>query len=161
MAYEYAILWEHEADRALPAVVVLQRDDHVLVEAPEEFCIPARYDEPFVVGSLDGPYTVTYTPSDPQYFDHVLIDLSRTFSMGERGSVPTASGTTVLRLLRDKVFSLRRKLAPVPYVSHEQGARYSAVKDYRQRCYLDSPFTHEEREPPAMAGAAEGSLVAA
>jgi hypothetical protein len=161
VAYRYAILWEHEQDESRPAALVLGRDDHVFVDAPDELCIPSRWDEPFIVGSINGPFAVTYTPKDRQYFDQVLIDLSRTFSVGEQGMVPSASDTTVLRLLRDKILAPVRERQTVPYVHSDQGGQYETIRAYRRRYYSDPPRERVAEHEPPTAGAAEGSLVAA
>lgn len=160
MPYRYAVLWEHD-DQARPAALVVQREDHVLVDARDELGIPSVWEEPFVVGSINGPFPVTYTPKDQQYFDQVLIDLSRTFSVGEQGEVPTASDTSVLRLLSEKIFAPLRASQPVPYAAVPHAGQFRTVRAYQQKYYADQAApTSVAPEPPAAA-AAEGSLVAA
>jgi hypothetical protein len=160
VAYRYAVLWQREGDETLPAALVIARDDHVFVDAPEEMCVPEIFQEPFVVGSINGPFPVTYTPADPQYFDQVLIDLSRTFEVGEQGTVSSASEATALRLLRDKVFAPRRAAQRMPYVSSTDGRRYASVRAYHQKHYVGPEGGVVNEEPPT-AVAARGSLVAA
>src|SRR4051794_21322367 len=103
MSYRYAVLWEHHGDCSRPVGVALERDDHVVVETRHDLHLPNRYDRPFVVGAIDRPEAVTYLPRHPQYFEHVLIDLSRSVAIGERSVVGSCSDPTLLRLLRDKV----------------------------------------------------------
>lgn len=158
MPYRYAVLWEHEETRSLPAAIVIQRDGYVFVDAPDELCVPTEYREPIVVGSIAGPFGVTYRPSDPQYFDQVLIDLSRMFSVGKQGTVSSASDSVVLELLRVEVWEPRRGMITMPYVTERRNAQYATVKAYRKTYYASAPAT-QSRE--STDGEEQGSLVAA
>jgi hypothetical protein len=159
--HRYAILWEHVGDASRPAGLVLDRGDHVVVEAPDDLMFPSRFDEPFVVGGITSPIPVTYQPRHPQYFDQVLIELSRTFSIGERATVASASDGVLLRLLRDKVWAPLRESHTEHYaVQRARGGCYPVVRRHNDQHYRGAT-PQPAREPASRALARENSLVAA
>jgi hypothetical protein len=150
MAYRFAILSEvTPVGDNIPVGVVLERDDHVFVDTPDNMGIPRRYDEPFIVGSAQGPVSVRYTPSDPQYFDQVLIELSRSFDIDSRGEVPVSGDPTAHRLVWENVLVPLRAQKRLPYVlTSEHGTRYASVKTYRKnyaaRCATRPASAHTD-----------------
>lgn len=78
----YRILWDLDTgEKAQPCGVVIERADCVEVIAPADKAFPRRITEPY-----DGPLNPglsysTYVPGDPEYFDQVAFDLSRSFAM--------------------------------------------------------------------------------
>jgi len=159
--HRYAVLWEYAGATTRPAGVVLDRGDHVVVEAPNDMMFPARFDEPFVVGGINSPTPITYRPRDRQYFDQVLIELSRTFAIGERATVSSASEGTLLRLLRDKVWAPLRESHTEHYaVQRARGGCYPVVRRHHDQHYRGAaPQT--SGEPAPRATAEENSLIAA
>lgn len=91
MLQRYAVLWEAspELSEARPAGLVVEQDGFVLVEARDELSLPTRYDEPFTATGPD-MRMVQYRPGDAQYFDQVVLDLSRRFIIGKEGVVEEA-----------------------------------------------------------------------
>jgi hypothetical protein len=159
VAHRYAVLWEPAPPGdAKPVGLAVQRDDHVVVEAPNDMCIPPRYDEPFVVAGPDlAP--VTYRPEDQQYFDQVLLDLSRAFIIGEVEAVPTATQGVILRLLSEKVLRPMRAKRAAEYATVP--ARYPAVQQYRTEYYGDPPAATEQATDRPAPATSEGAPVAA
>ncbi len=159
MAYRYTVLWEAARERAArPVGLVVQQDDHVMVEVPDDFCIPSRYDAPFMVAGPDMT-TVRYTPEDAQYYDQVLMDLSRAFIVGETETLIVATEGIILGVFRDKI------LRPLRENHHEAytvlPAHYPVVQRYRQQHYGDHPAsTAHARERPAGATSLGGLVVA-
>lgn len=165
MAHRYAILWEiAPGGSARPVGLAVEQDDFVLVEARDDLCIPTRYDQPFTVAGPDQAAPVIYHPGDPQYFEQVLVDLSRAFAITGQAIVPggQASEGTILRLLTEHVTGpLRRELvSQYPAMV----ARYPAIQRYRQKYYLDDPGAATRPAPtpgPAPVATPEGSFVVA
>jgi len=143
--------------------VVLDRGDHVAVEAPDDMLFPARFDEPFVVGGIFSPAPVTYRPTDRQYFDQVLIELSRTFAIGERSTVSSASEGTLLRLFRDKVWAPLREGHREHYaIQSARGSCYPVIRRYHERSYREAePKPNREHPVAARVSAGKNSLIAA
>ena len=86
MVRRYAVLWDTEPQKSREAGIVVERDDHVLIDVSSRYCIPARQRGEFKVGTPDGAL-VAYKPGDPGYFDQILLALSNTFAIGEHGEI--------------------------------------------------------------------------
>ena len=159
MVHRYAVLWEATPEQpARPVGLVVQQNDHVLVEAPDDLCIPSRYDAPFVVAGPDMT-TVQYTPEDDQYFDQVLLDLSRAFIVGETEALPSATEGIILRVFRDKILRPLRENHVEAYAVLP--ARYPVVQRYRRQHYGDQPASTEGAPGLPATTAARGALVVA
>jgi hypothetical protein len=131
----------------------------VVVETPDDVCMPARYDQPFVVAGPDMT-PVQYTPAEPQYFDQVLLDLSRAFTIGEVDSVSRASEGIILRLLAEHVFRPMRKERAEEYATTP--VRYPAVQRYHEEYYpVEAAGPTEASTDTARVVQSEGSTVAA
>lgn len=161
MSHRYAVLWETAPDHpARPAGLVVEQDDHVLVEARDDLALPRRYDKPFQVLGPDMT-VVAYTPRHRQYFDQVVLDLSRGFIIGQEGSVNQATEGVILRLLSELVFRPLRREHTVVY--WDTAPTYPTVKAYRLKNWGpagEPPRTHPERDSPAVR-ASQRSYVAA
>jgi hypothetical protein len=160
VSHRYAVLWETAPDhRARPAGLVVEQDDHVLVEARDELCLPRRYEQPFqVVGPDMTP--VQYRPQDPQYFDQVLLDLSRGFIIGNEGRVHRATEGVILGLLAEHVFRVLRRDEVVLY--YNTAGDYPTVRAYQERYYRGGGASDTSTEPePATHEVAAGSYVVA
>lgn len=156
MPHRYAVLWEVGPDESTrPIGLAVEQDGHVMVETRDDLCIPRRYDSPFNVTGPDLT-TVRYTPDDPQYFDHVLLDLSRAFIIGEQDVVMAATEGVVLRLLLEHVLRPLRREHPAAYT---MGGKYPVVRAYQDKHYRDAASPAGREEEP-LAGNSEGSLVA-
>lgn len=159
MPHRYAVLWENAPDhRARPVGLAVEQEGYVLVETRDDLCIPRRYERPFVVGGPDLT-TVRYAPKDAQYFDQVLLDLSRAFTIGKQDVVMSASQGVILRLLVEEVLApLRREHVGI----YTAARKYPAVKAYHDAHDYGSPQsttdTDSDRSP---ATAPEGLPVAA
>lgn len=157
MSHRYAVLWEVGRDgRTRPVGLAVQQDGSVIVETPDDLCIPRRYEEPF---TLTGPdfASVRYTPADEQYFDQVLLDLSRAFIIGKQGVVADATDSgVVLGLLVEHVLRPLRVEYPTAYA---MGGRYPAVKAHNGY-HRESAYAAAPSEEPEATCAPESSLVA-
>ena len=155
MPHRYAVLWESAVDhRAWPVGLVVEQDDHVHVELRPDLGIPSRYDQPFDVRGPDMT-VVTYRPGDRHYFDHVLLDLSRGFSIGKEGRVTQASSGVILKLMSRHVHSVLRREHAAVYCA---AAKTPAVAAHQQR-YYGGGEPDSTLERPQTAG--DGALVAA
>jgi hypothetical protein len=150
--HRYAVLWETspELSRARPAGLVVEQDGFILVEARNELGVPSRYDRPFNVTGPD-MVLVQYKPGDTQYFDHVILDLSRRFIVGKEGSVGEASEGVILKLLAVHVFGPLRREHPAVYC--DTAPTFPTVAAFNHRKYYtqtDEPAT-EEQAPQRVA----------
>jgi hypothetical protein len=144
MPYRYAVLWEPGDAKARPVGLVVEQDGFVLVDVREELCITPRYDQPFVVRG-PGMSVVEYEPGHPLYFDHVLMDLSRSFILRNEGSVSGATEGVVLSLLSQHVFEPLRREHPVIY--SDTARTFPAVKQYQSKYYRSDDAPEERPEP--------------
>lgn len=157
MPHRYAVLWETspELPNARPAGLVVEQDDFVLVEARNELGIPPRYDQPFLVTGPD-MLPVRYRPGhDPQYFDQVILDLSRRFIIGKEGSVGEASEGVILRLLALHVFRPLRAEQSTPYC--ESAITFPSVAALNKRKFYtpaEPEYVDDPTAVPATAGVA-------
>jgi hypothetical protein len=99
---KYAVLWDVEGERSSPVGIAIEREADVVVSVPWQYGIPPAISDPYRV-LLPDSSEVIYSPDDAAYFDHVLIDLSRSFAIGERGERERADVTTICELLAEKV----------------------------------------------------------
>lgn len=140
MPYRYVVLYEEVPNRsARPVGLAIERDGYVRVETRDEFCMPRRYSEPFVVAGPDMT-TIAYMPSDVGYFDHVLIDLSRTFTIAEPGVTMDITEAAFRRLLLEKV------LRPLRYAESHQ---YTTIQSY----HAELGYVHKTPEVAKSEGA--------
>lgn len=153
MPHRYAVLWETspEISRARPAGLVVERDGFVLVEARNELGVPSRYDEPFHVTGPD-MVLVKYQPGDDQYFDHVILDLSRRFIVGKEGSVGEASEGVILKLLAEHIFRPLRREHPAVYCDTMPTFPTVATFNHR-KYYTQTDALTTEEQTPQRAGA--------
>lgn len=153
MPYRYVVLYEELPNRpARPVGLAIERDGHVRVETRDDLCMPRRYSEPFVVAGPDMT-TIMYTPGDAGYFDNVVIDLSRTFTIAEPDVTMDITEAAFRKLLLEKV------LRPLRYAESHQYATIQTYHAERGYVYETTHGTSEEatREPASV----RGSLVAA
>jgi hypothetical protein len=99
---KYAVLWDVDGSRSLPVGIAIARESEVVVSVPWQYGIPARISDPYRV-LLPDSSEVVYSPGEDAYFDQVLIDLSRSFAVGERGERQQADVTTITELMAEKV----------------------------------------------------------
>ena len=153
MPHRYAVLWETspELSKARPAGLVVEQDGFILVEARTELGIPSRYDQPFHVTGPD-MMLVKYEPRDEQYFDHVVLDLSRRFIIGKEGSVGEASEGVILKLLAEHIFRPLRREHPAVYCDTVPTFPTVAAFNHR-KYYTQADEPAPEKQAPQRAGA--------
>lgn len=78
---------------------------------------------------------VRYAPGDPQYLDHVLLDLSRGFIVSKEGSVNQATDGVILRLLAEHVLRPLRREHTALYT--DTARTFPSVRAYQEQHYLD------------------------
>jgi hypothetical protein len=136
MARRYAVLWSLDHDKSIPVGVAVELSDYVLVDVPEHLCVPPRYRGAYEVIQPDSSF-LTYRPGEAQYFDQVLLDLSRMFAIGERGTIEGDDAGDVLDLLRSKVLEPLRSMT----VGH-----YSDAKRRQSFYRVGAPAVQESVE---------------
>lgn len=102
MGPRYAVLWSVDGAESIEIGIAVERGDHVLVDVPNNLCIPARQRGEYKVMQPDGSLIV-YRPGSEGYFDQVLIDLARSFAIGEHGRLDDDDPSTIAKALNDKV----------------------------------------------------------
>jgi hypothetical protein len=102
MVAKYAVLWDVDGKRSTPVGIAIKRGSDVVVTAPWQYGIPTRISAPYRV-LLPDLTEVVYGPDDDAYFDQVLIDLSRSFAIGERGERERSDVPTITELMAEKV----------------------------------------------------------
>lgn len=107
-----------ELRRRHTLALAVEFPDYVLVDVPEHLCVPPRYRGAYEVIQPDSTF-LTYRPGEEQYFEQVLLDLSRMFAIGERGAIEGDDAGDVLDLLRSKVLEPLRSMT----VGHYSDAR--------------------------------------
>ena len=103
----YAVLWDVEGQKSQPVGVAFEAGDSVLVAAPSSFGLPPRFDGDYRVLQPDST-DIIYRPEDHGYFDQVLLDLSRTFAIGERSTVGVLDDATIRHVFQDKVLRMAK-----------------------------------------------------
>lgn len=132
MPHRYAVLWEPATDKARPVGIAVEQDGFVLIEVRADLAMPTRYDRPFLVSGPDMT-TVAYRPGDRQYFDQVLLDLSRSLIINNEGSVAEATSGVILTLLRRFVIEPLRRETQTVYCDPD--GTWPAVKAYQRQYY--------------------------
>jgi hypothetical protein len=133
MPRRYAVLWSLEHDRSIPVGIAVDQGDHVLVDVPDHFCVPARQRGDYYVIQPDSMH-VKYRPGDDGYFDQALLELSRQFAIGEQGELPGDDAVEVVDLLRRKVLE--------PLASME--VREYSLTSTRTSSYQAAPLSYSE-----------------
>jgi len=114
----YAVLWDVEGQKSQPVGVAFEAGDSVLVAAPSSFGLPPRFDGDYRVLQPDST-DIIYRPEDHGYFDQVLLDLSRTFAIGERSTVGVLDDATIRHVFQDKVLRPQMQTISAPYTSRK------------------------------------------
>jgi hypothetical protein len=110
----YAVLRDLDDRDLLPVALVTEHKNRVHVHTAFDRGIRSEYTEPYVV-SEPGGHEITYRPGDPEYFDHVLQSLSRTFLLGELEQRETLARPDIEELyLRKVIIPYLRRRAPYP-----------------------------------------------
>lgn len=133
MPRRYAVLWSLEHDRSIPVGIAVDLGDHVLVDVPDHFCVPARQRGDYYVIQPDSTH-VKYRPGDEGYFDQALLELSRQFAIGEQGELSGDDAVEVVDLLRRKVLE--------PLTSME--VRGYSLASARASSYQAAPLSYTE-----------------
>ena len=133
---KYAVLWDASGERSVPVGIAIARESEVVVSAPWQYGLPSRISEPYRV-LLPDSSEVVYEPRDDAYFDQVLIDLSRSFAIGERGERECADVPTITELIAEKVTA--------PALAMRRG-HYGAGSDDEPRRVADFPLRRDPCE---------------
>jgi hypothetical protein len=128
----YAVLWDVEGVKSRPIGVALEAGECVLVTAPYSFGLPSRFDGDYRVLQPDST-DVIYRPEDAGYFEQVLLELSRSFAIGERGTVGVVDDATIRHLVQDKVLRPQMQTISTPYT--QQGVRHPVTAGRRRQIF--------------------------
>ncbi len=119
MERRYVVLWNVDGPEAREAGLLVERDDHVLVDVSHRYCIPPRQRGHFTVGASDGTL-VTYAPGDDGYFEQVLSALGSTFAIGEHSTFDDAEITVpelYARKVTNALIAKERRSYPAEHVA--------------------------------------------
>lgn len=128
MGPRYAVLWSVDGAESIEIGLAVERGDHVLVDVPNNLCMPARQRGEYKVLEPDGSLIV-YSPGSDGYFEQVLIDLSRTFAIGEQGRLADADSATIAKALNEKVLRPILTKHRARYRPRARALRYESASD--------------------------------
>jgi hypothetical protein len=115
----WAVLWDAYGEPAKPVGVAVEHPGHVHVYVPKGYNVPSRFDGPYRVLQPDG-HMILYTPSSEGYFNQVLQELSRVFSIGKQDASPAMDNVGLLDVFMREVVAPRQALG---FGEYEAGPR--------------------------------------
>lgn len=106
----WAVLWDVLDEVPKPVGLAVEHPGHVHVFAPQRYHAPTRFSGEYQVLQPDGSL-VTYRPGMDGYFDQVLVDLARSFGVGEQGVAPELDRAALMHLFVSEVARPYRRAA--------------------------------------------------
>jgi hypothetical protein len=98
----YAILNDLDSPDLHPVGLAVERQDRVQVKFVTDYGLRSEFREPYTVREPDGEKLV-YGPGTPEYFDHVLLTLSRGFLVSHVGETEALDSLSAAKLFYDEV----------------------------------------------------------
>jgi hypothetical protein len=93
----YAVLRDVTDPEIRPIGLVVEQPDMVRLVLARDWGIRTEFDEPYTVHEPDGA-EVVYRPGEKDYFDHVVLSLSRTFVIEDVVTVEALDDVDVARI---------------------------------------------------------------
>jgi hypothetical protein len=135
----WAVLWDVFGDAARPVGLAVEHPGHVHVFAPPSYGVPTRFNGEYRVLQPDGSL-LTYRPESPRYFDQVVVELSRAFSVGEMGQSANLDRDSLIELYLTKVINPQRRVgAGREYIGGLAGRRGGGAYTAHQPRYGHPP----------------------
>jgi hypothetical protein len=112
----YAVLCDLDSPDFRRVGLAVERRDRVNLVFAEDYGIRTEIREPYTVSEPDGS-DVVYMPGQPEYFDHVVLTLSRTFFVTGLREVEELNTIEMMRAFHDEVVSKQPRQAAGLYPS--------------------------------------------
>lgn len=110
----YAILNDlHTPDRRRVGLAV-ERPDRVQLLLVDDYGLRSEFRDPYTVREPDGG-RVVYQPGRTEYFDHVLLTLSRGFLVSHIGEIGSLDSLSVVKLFHDEINAKQPRHRPAEY----------------------------------------------
>jgi hypothetical protein len=111
----YAVLHDIDDRATRPVALLVESDTRIRLFRIDGSRGAATFDGNYMTIEPDGSL-VTYRPGEPEYWDYVLLILSRTYLVGEVRQVQELGKLDVLELFYEKVVAAREP-KPKPYLT--------------------------------------------
>jgi hypothetical protein len=98
----YAVLNDLDTPGREPVALVVERADRVQVLFITDYGLRSEFREPYTVKEPDGEKLI-YNPGRPEYFDNVLLTLSRGFLVTKVQDEEKLDTLSALKLFHDEV----------------------------------------------------------
>ena len=134
----FAILHDLNDSVTRPVALLIEGDARIRLYPLDGFRGDTVFDGEYMTIEPDGGF-VTYRPGMNEYWDYVLLTLSRTYLVGEVGEADVLERVDILELFYKKVVE-PQALEPQSYVSLEQEphiSRYRAASPHGFRRQLE------------------------
>jgi hypothetical protein len=110
----YAILNDLDTPDLHPVGLAIELLDRVQLLLVDDYGLRSEFREPYTVREPDGE-KVVYQPGRTEYFDHVLLTLSRGFLVSHVGAIEELDSLTVAKLFHDEINAKQPRPRPGEY----------------------------------------------
>jgi hypothetical protein len=98
----YAILNDLDSPAFRPVGLAIERPDRVQLVLMDDYGLRSEFRDPYTVREPDGG-KVVYQPGRTEYFDHVLLTLSRGFLVSHIDNIESLDPLSVVKLFHDEI----------------------------------------------------------
>jgi len=98
----YAVLADIDAPDFRRIGLAVERSDGVHLYALDDYGVRDQFDQPYTVREPDGG-EVVYQPGTPEYFDYVLLTISRTFLVADVREVEQLDSIAISQIFLQEV----------------------------------------------------------
>lgn len=110
----YAVVSDIDSPDFQRVGLVVERADRVNLLLVTDYGLRTEFREPYTVTEPDGG-EVVYHPGEPEYFDHVLLTLARTFLVADVQPVENLDRLTMMQIFHEEVVSKQPRSGPFEY----------------------------------------------
>lgn len=110
----YAILNDLDTPDFHPVGLAIERPDRVQLLLVDDYGLRSEFREPYTVREPDGE-KIVYLPGRSEYFDHVLVTLSRGFLVSQVRTLKELDSLTVAQLFHDEINAKQPRPRPAEY----------------------------------------------
>jgi hypothetical protein len=110
----YAILNDLDTPALRAVGLAIERADRVQLLLIDDYGLRKEFRDPYTVREPDGG-KVVYQPGRTEYFDHVLLTLSRGFLVSRIGNTDSLDSLSVAQLFHDEITAKQPRPRPVEY----------------------------------------------
>jgi hypothetical protein len=114
----YAILNDLDTPALRPVGLAIERPDRVQLLLIDDYGLRKEFRDPYTVREPDGG-KVVYEPGLTEYFDHVLLTLSRGFLVSRIRNTDSLDSLSVAKLFHDEINAKQPRPRPVEYAQQQ------------------------------------------